>query len=255
MSSTETKAVPTTETKAAPATETKAASTTTTAEPSFTTFPNWVVQASRKYRPASLCVDYGLLRAVQESQYSSLLPHQIPGVVAALASLGKLSGTIVDATAHIGCDTIFFSRLYPNLPIIAIESDAHTFNALRHNLAVSRSHATAVNADCTQYLADVVVPKPTAFVYFDPPWGGRDYGKAKSLVLELGGRPVSETISHTLENVSPLVVLKAPNNIDIGELGKIVTGELERIIPIVKPTGKSRGAPIYKLLIFRRIRR
>ena len=221
------------------------------AEPSFVTFPDWVIAASRHHHEKSLCVDYGLLKAVPESQYSSLLPHQMPGVLAALAKLGQLSGTIIDATAHVGCDTLFFSRLFPKLSIIAIESDAHTFKALQHNLAACKSNATAIHADCTQYLTEIATPKSVAFVYFDPPWGGPEYWRKESLVLELGELPVSKIISHTLKAVSPLVILKAPNNIDLAELEENVEGELARIMPITKTFGKNRGAPIYKLLIFR----
>lgn len=215
---------------------------------SFGKFPDWVVRAS----PIN-GIDYRLLSTVETTIYSSLLPHHVSGTVTAFRKFGVSTGRIVDATAHVGCDTLNLERMYPRAEIIAIEEDPCTFKCLVQNLASCQSRVTAVNADCTQYLRKNDIPKDITLVYFDPPWGGSDYFHQKSLDLFLGGKPISDIVRHTLEKVAPLVVLKVPTNFNMSGFLADLQIVLMSVHPITKPFGKKKGEVIYSLLEIRRI--
>lgn len=213
-------------------------------------FPDWVIEASHRIKG---CVDYALLQTAGEvSHYSSLLPHQISPASDILRRLGDLGGVIVDANAHVGCDTLNLARLYPKAKTIAVENDPLAFKCLVHNLQACKSSAMAVEADCVQYLKSGGLPNDITMVYFDPPWGGRDYIQQKKIDLLLSGRPVVDIINYTIEKVSPLVVLKAPANFDLDLFGKGLRGATMRVDPVKKQFGKNRGDVIYLLVILAR---
>lgn len=203
-------------------------------------FPAHVVAASREKIYNS--VDYGLFATMgQISKYSCLMPWQIPQSSAAILAgcNAVVPSYIIDAGAHIGCDTVHLARLFPCARISAIEIDPETFRCLKMNVdrkSVLGSDEWRVDVYCGD--AQELIPKLTAenrarsltakiMIYFDPPWGGPEYKRSSALKLFFGKK--SQNISeYALELLTTeqcdLVLLKVPFNFDFDNLSTLVRG-------------------------------
>ncbi len=180
-------------------------------------FPHWVQAAGR-----AAGVDYSLFTITKASIYSSLLPYQLESVRDFFRSvLPPLPGLkIIDATAHIGCDTCNFAWLYPGADITAVEVDPLVYGALLSNvvrlgriLARDVPPVRAVNADCLEYLKGLAAP--VDLVYFDPPWGA-GWHETRGLEiasLDIGGRSLAEVVGETRSASASTVVVKIPCNL------------------------------------------
>ena len=167
-----------------------------------TCFPQRVIEA---------CPDYKLLRVLPESLYSSLLPGQITTVSQIFKTISPVK-TIIDANAHIGCDTINLSRIFPEAEITAIDSNPEAVDCLSHNVkALGLTNIKVAKADAVEYLSKMS-EREVDLVYFDPPWGGRDYKSSSNLMLYLSGKPIWDIVNSIKAGT---VVLKAPTNFDI----------------------------------------
>ena len=137
--------------------------------------------------------------------------------------------TVLDATACVGGDTIGFS-LYFNR-VISIEKDPINYSALVNNINVyGLNNVTTINDDFLMVKNDVIDTYHPTIVYFDPPWGGKEYYKHKNLDLFLGNRNVSdiavelfEPETHSILKTTKtsgikLVVLKVPTNFNYDKL-------------------------------------
>ena len=129
--------------------------------------------------------------------------------------------TIVDATACVGGDTITFCANFEN--VISIEQNKDTYIMLCSNIKqYDFKNITMLNGDCTQ-----IIPRLTNIdiVYFDPPWGGKDYKKKDNITLNIGMYTLDEFINKliTVNNDIYLFALKLPNNYDIENFKKTMS--------------------------------
>lgn len=167
--------------------------------------------------------NYEKFNIVSSSSYSVLKPWHKEQVKEILTSWFPVDSVkfIVDATAHIGVDTIHMSNLFPRAIIDAFEIVPETFQKLRNNIRtfhkeqVIRPH----NEDVTLWQPTHVVD----FLYVDPPWGGVHYGKQETMDLYL---QKEKNEQNETKNVNALIdkwiqsgkirniVLKAPKNFD-----------------------------------------
>jgi hypothetical protein len=226
-----------------------------TVRPAVNRFPDWIVADARR-----LGINYGVLRVTQESQYSCLMPYQIPQVTDIFTQeVGPPPSVVIDATANVGCDTINFRRMWPSATITALEVDAPTHHLLQQNMdnldrvlsVKGVAPVTTVNVNCVAYLSASATKAD--LVYFDIPWGGPEYYKAPSMKLVLDGRPLGEIVRQCLTNVSPLVVIKVPVNADMEEFRDAMTTVAARfsIHDVVKPKGNIKGNVAYRLVFAR----
>jgi len=130
----------------------------------------------------------GTVRALPESAYS-VTPPAVARLVASTLARYCAPGpcdTVVDGTAHVGGLTIALAQKFGR--VVACEINQATARVLRANLRAYGllPRVTVVEGDAStlRATADAVV--------FDPPWGGPEYKKKKSLSLQLGGRDVGE---------------------------------------------------------------
>ena len=145
---------------------------------------------------------------------------------------------ITDATANIGGNTVSF-HLYGFPCVNAVEMDPLTCEILKHNLQVYKLPTN--NVYCCDYLS-IYKNLTQDVVFLDPPWGGPDYKKAKSLDLYLGKKSDSclegKKSDSCLEGEHPsvniidicvelftnhrvtLIVLKLPTNYNLAGLMK-----------------------------------
>lgn len=183
----------------------------------------------------------------RETRYSTLRPHQAREVESALRKhFGTPPQRIIDATAHVGGDTLHFMRLYPNADLIAIEVNPSAFRQLSANVSQAEEHSEykgvikLVNGDAVTFLQNT--PEKADFVYLDPPWGGPEYKAQKSVGLHLfdaAGKKwgIADVANLILDRgVAPCVVLKAPFNFRTAEFSSRLDAPLT-----VYPIGRSKA--------------
>jgi hypothetical protein len=196
---------------------------------------------------------YGLYSIVDASQYSVLKPWEKKHVKAALQgwfSPATRVRRIVDATAHIGVDTIHFSELFPNALIDAFEIVPETYAALVKNIKRFRK-----TQQITPRNEDIVLWEPTYvvdFLYVDPPWGGKSYKEKEllDLYLQKEGNAANEA-----KNVNALIekwlgtgkvrsiVLKAPFNFNAETIKRLYRVEEKDVVDTRgQPKGKGAAA-------------
>jgi len=157
---------------------------------------------------------------------------------------------IIDATAHIGCDSIMFHAAFRSANIVALEIDSKTATVLDSNMKkMSRincgnnSAVTAVNMDCMQYFESDQTAAD--IIYFDPPWGGSQYKNAAIYVMLLNAQPLGNAVKAALlHSPHARIIIRVPYNADIDYLETI--SKLQYTQHIVR---NPRGGVAFMLLI------
>ena len=166
-------------------------------------------------------LDYRKLKASSNSAFSSLLPKHIQQVERVFNDWFDVSdsSTIVDATAHIGVDSIHFATMFKHATIESYEIDKNVAGLLTKNVKTfslsDRIHVHPMNFLQSQ------LPDNVLYVYIDAPWGGRDYKKmpADSFELFLGQYNIKEIAKRLLlSQKTKSVVLKVPRNYRFSDL-------------------------------------
>jgi hypothetical protein len=119
------------------------------------------------------------------------------------------NSTITDATACVGGNSMLFCRDFKHVNLV--EMDYSTALILKNN--------TKNNKNKTIYYADYNIIKyllSQDIIFFDPPWGGKDYKRNNSIDLFLGSENIIEIID-SLYNYCRIICLKAPVNFNYVE--------------------------------------
>lgn len=198
-------------------------------------------------------MDYALFATVEESDYSSLPPYASKQVYDILKEyFGNEQITIIDATAHIGADSVNFITRF-NAHCISLEINEETYKCLQINIKTfsPQGHSNfAVRCNCADYLNEY---KDWAdFIYFDPPWGGHNYWEKKCMMLYIGDIPIYNIINNCLGRITKCVVLKIPSNFDTALFyTKIKRGTCVDSYDVMKPKKKrsNRAYISFRLLI------
>jgi 16S rRNA G966 N2-methylase RsmD len=180
-------------------------------------------------------------------------PHQTIQEIKIFKSLfkSKFPKEIIDATAHVGVDSITLAYSFPKANITSIEIDKKTYEALQYNIKNLKysNQITALNMSADVYLRNF--NKKVDLIYMDPPWGGRGYKPASDLPLyDKSGTPtipLSEVINLALTKTN-LLVLKAPYNFKVDEFKENITGEIENIHQIYKLNDLFRPSFIFIII-------
>ena len=143
---------------------------------------------------------------------SAIIDSQIP------KHISRNDITIFDGTACVGGDTISFGRNFGT--VIACEIDENRYKMLAHNLAEYKLYNVApVHANCLRILQKINF---IDIMYFDPPWGGRNYKNHSGLRLRIGEKYVdtivNDIFSRNVRSEVKMVVFKLPKNYDIEQL-------------------------------------
>lgn len=177
-------------------------------------------------------IDYNLFSISESSKYSSLMPWHLKQVETFYKDLfeDKIF-KIIDATANIGVDTIFFSKLFPDANIISYEIMEDEFNNLIKNIkAFDLDHRIRPINSAFGYDLDSLPdedPSNKSFIYIDAPWGGPDYNKIENLALFLDEEhsPNMNILEITkfllLNNKTSYVILKVPRNYEFNNIPDI----------------------------------
>lgn len=145
--------------------------------------------------------------------------------------------TILDATACVGGDTIGFAMNFDY--VISIEKDPVNYKALVNNVDVyGLDNVSCINKNFIEDGIDIVTHRRPDVVYFDPPWGGKNYHLHDKLDLFLDSKNIKDVVSSILDNVK-LIVLKVPSNFNYDNMetiGRISVYKLKKfhIVTIAK---------------------
>ena len=90
-------------------------------------------------------------------------------------------GRILELTAGVGGNTTVFAEFYHKVE--AIEVNSVNFGSLLINLqkAEVMDRVKAVNVNAVTFIQRTKVFPLDTIVYYDPPWGGADYKKEKTI--------------------------------------------------------------------------
>ena len=119
--------------------------------------------------------------------------------------------TITDGSAHVGGNTLSFSKNFNKVNSIEIEKEI--YDALVHNIkdVYKRWNVTYYLGDCITLINDL----KQDVVFLDPPWGGPSYKDFTNLHLYLGSRDVFDLILDWYEKkIAKLFCIKCPFNFD-----------------------------------------
>jgi hypothetical protein len=140
------------------------------------------------------CASY---TTVSSSEYSALKPWQAPQVQAVFQKWFPHTSFhhIIDATAHIGADTINLANMYPSALIDAYEVNLDAFVALHKNI-ITFNKLDTIRTHWRDINSWKPLPSETIdLIYADPPWGGIGFDRVKELELyfqEENAKPCEE---------------------------------------------------------------
>ena len=191
-------------------------------------------------------------KSVAETHYSVAGPYQTKQEIQIFKSLFKTSPKkIIDATAHVGVDSITLAYSFPNAKVTSVERNTDVYKLLKDNI-VNLGYAdrvTAVNMSADIYFKEL--DYNVDLIYMDPPWGGRGYKPASDLPLhdEDGNPtiPLSKVVNLALQKTK-LLVLKAPYNFIVDEFEKNIDGKIESIRKINRFNDTSRASFIFIII-------
>lgn len=120
--------------------------------------------------------------------------------------------TITDATAGIGGNTISFMSNYGK--VNAVEINKTRFNYLKNNVNLyftpNNLNVEFINQDYLQIYKNL----EQDIIFFDPPWGGKDYKSNDNINLFLSNKNII-SICNDLKDYTNLIVIKVPKNFNI----------------------------------------
>jgi len=166
-------------------------------------------------------IDFTKFYTNEESQYSSLLPKhvkQVERVFKDWFNVIKKDILIIDATSHIGVDSIHFANMFTKSKIHSYEINKNTFDLLEKNIKVfdKQKQIEAFNDSFLNASIDKAY-----FIYIDAPWGGKNYKDTAmgKFELYLDNINIKEIARRLLVNKkTKTVVLKVPDNYNFSDL-------------------------------------
>ena len=162
--------------------------------------------------------------------------------------------TIVDATAGVGGNSMSFLCYFSN--VISVEIDQNTSRMLQNNLTHAKNLLNCRNkGNFSVFNGDFMILKNTTdifrnkvdIIFFDPPWGGRDYLEKSKLRLTLGHRFLSD-ICNEISAFTKYIALKLPKNYDIEEFTRQINPFGGNIL-IIESLSNRRGIEKMKIVV------
>lgn len=145
-------------------------------------------------------------------------PSQSYQIIKIIKKFVDKSKIIIDANSGMGGDSIFFCKYFKFT--YCIEVNINCIDYLEHNLK-EFSNKEIFNINCVEAC------KLLKFdcIYFDPPWGGKDYKLKSSIDLYISYNNSSIDILNLIDNLyfySEYIFLKVPINFNKTKLNKLL---------------------------------
>ena len=187
-------------------------------------------------------------KSLPSSSYSTLMPYQMSQVRDILrVCFPQPIESIVDATAHIGGDSILFANTFEHSKIIAIDSDINAIECLKYNIDnfSDPTRFEIVHSNCVEWIRSR--GEKSDFYYFDPPWGGPRYYSKKEISLFLDSIGMADIINMVFAlGLTKKVLLKVPRNFAYPSFKATVKG-MCKLFYIKKP--QKNGSIAYGLVL------
>jgi len=170
-----------------------------------------------KLFPKVTDVDRSKLKVNKIGLYSMTKPHDAKVMLDIIEKYITVRDSVmINATSGIGGEVL---NMYSNFKhIYAYELSPTQFELLKHNINVyGIKNIDLVNDDFTHHLNEHLSNTSSSVIIIDPPWGGLDYKKEKTLQLKLGDYTMKELVEKI--NAS-LILLKLPSNHDLTGFSK-----------------------------------
>jgi len=163
-----------------------------------------------RFFPDAFKVNKSNLQVTNEGFYSVTGKFASAKLVEYISKIMKRDDIVItDATANNGSDTISFALKFKK--VNAIELNLANFNVLKNNVKVySLSNVNLIHGDSIEQIPNL----EQDVLYFDPPWGGREYKKNEFMKLYLGEYEISD-IYNKFHHLCKFMVFKLPTNYDL----------------------------------------
>lgn len=172
----------------------------------------------QKYFPQNKKIDYNSLRISNIGIYSIAKPDVSSGICKLIKKVCKTGDlTITDALANVGGMTMMFAKYFKS--VIACEIIPLHCEILRSNLKVYSLENVSVN--CNDYMRVMRTLKQDV-IFFDPPWGGREYKKEDTIDLGINNLNIACIINILIKNVK-YIFLRVPYNFNYNKFMKLVS--------------------------------
>jgi 16S rRNA G966 N2-methylase RsmD len=141
---------------------------------------------------------------------------------------------IMDCTACVGGDSIGFGLTFSK--VISIEYDKINYQCLLNNIEIYKlNNVVALNFDFLEQGFDVIKENKPDVLYFDPPWGGKDYYLQDKIELFLNNKNIKDIIRDIFSEFDFVsnIVVKAPSNYNIDESESVKIYDLHKFKVVV----------------------
>lgn len=156
-------------------------------------------------------INYNKIKFTEEGTYSISSPAEASEI--SLLIKKYCSGkTITDGTANMGGNVLSFSYLFND--VNAIELNEENFNVMKNNL--KQYKRKNINY-CLGDSLEIIPTLKQDIIFFDPPWGGKNYKKHKQLNITLGGKTLQELIE-IFSKYCSCIVFKLPRNTNLHKI-------------------------------------
>lgn len=159
-------------------------------------------------------VDMSNLKIDDIGEYSITKPDEADLITEIILNETLNNSNILDAMAGSGGNTISFCGKFDK--VSAVECDISRFNILKNNInEYNFSNCTLYYNDCL----NIIDINKFNVIFFDPPWGGKNYLKQNKVELSISGFKIWMIIKYILcENKNCTIFIKIPSNFDLVKL-------------------------------------
>ena len=154
-------------------------------------------------------IDYSKIIFTEEGTYSISSPAEAAETSLLIKKYCKNCKVITDGTANMGGNVLSFSYLFDK--VNAVELNPENFKSMNNNLKqYKRKNINYVLGNSLE-----VIPEMNQdIIFFDPPWGGKNYKKKKFIDITLGGKTLQELIE-MFSDKTKCIIFKLPKNTNL----------------------------------------
>lgn len=168
----------------------------------------------KRFFPQLNEIDLNKLQIDNIGEYSITRPEEASLISEIIIKENNPEETILDAMAGIGGNSISFCNNFKN--VVSVESDINRYNILQHNLKeYNFKNYKVYYDDCLNLIEE----NRFNIIFFDPPWGGKNYLKQDMVELSISGFKIWMVIKYILcENNKCNIYIKIPSNFNVLKL-------------------------------------
>ena len=178
--------------------------------------------------------------------YSNLYTHpsQSNQIIQIMKKFINQNTILIDANAGMGGDSVFFCKNFKF--VYCIEKNINCIDYLEHNLK-EYNNKIIYNINCIDAFKLIIYDA----IYFDPPWGGKNYKTKNSLDLYLNndnGEKINVIdLINLLYFYSKFIFIKVPLNFNLNNLKNLLWKYI--VFPIFK-FNNELPKKIFNLIVF-----